>query len=145
MPLAHFFPNFSFIFFKKIVNMTKNTPFFSNFECFCTPKQYTHIQRLVLKNNTNCVNFFKENDIPNFKYKCPSRVQSRICKNGARCLIGKKNGWNIPRNRVNQPFCFPVDSRLSSYTIPYVCGNLGHFVTYLFPFIVSQSLTRWNA
>ena len=44
--------------FPKFVYMTKNTPFFSNFARFCTPKRCTHVQCLVLKNNPNYVNFW---------------------------------------------------------------------------------------
>ena len=54
--------------FPKFVNMTKNTPFFSNFACFCTPEWCTRVHRLVLKNSPNYVNFFTRM-ISNFKYK----------------------------------------------------------------------------
>ena len=37
------------MFFPKFVYMTKNTPFFSNFARFCTPKRCTRVQCLVLK------------------------------------------------------------------------------------------------
>ena len=46
------------MFFPKFVYMTKNTPFFSNFARFCTPKRCTRVQCLVLKNNPNYVNFW---------------------------------------------------------------------------------------
>ena len=50
--------------------MTKNTPFFSNFASFCTPKRCTRLHCLVLKNNPNNMNFFTMM-ISNFKNKCP--------------------------------------------------------------------------
>ena len=40
------------------VYMTKNTPFFSNFARFCTPKRCMCVQCLVLKNNPNYMNFW---------------------------------------------------------------------------------------
>ena len=43
--------------FPKFVYMTKNTPLFSNFARFCTPKWCTRLQYLVLKNNPNYMNF----------------------------------------------------------------------------------------
>ena len=56
------FPNF--------VCMTKNTPFFFNFERFCTPKRCTRVQCLVLKNNPNYVNFWTSL-IPPLTFECP--------------------------------------------------------------------------
>ena len=50
--------------FPKFVYMTKNTPFFSNFARFCTPKRCTRVQCLVLRNNPNYVNFLDEPDTP---------------------------------------------------------------------------------
>ena len=55
---ACIFLNLSIMSFPKYVYMTKNTPFFSNFARFCTPKRCTCIQCLVLKNNPNYVNFW---------------------------------------------------------------------------------------
>ena len=65
-----FFLNFVVISFPKFVNMTKNTPVFSNFVCFCIPKRCKHVHCLVLTNNPNYMNFFTRM-ISNFKYKCP--------------------------------------------------------------------------
>ena len=65
-----FFLNLSIVSFPKLVNMTKNTPFFPILHVFCTPKQCTRLHCLVLKNNPNYVNFFMRM-ISNFKYKCP--------------------------------------------------------------------------
>ena len=56
------FLNLSTMSFPKFVNMTKNTPFFSNFARFCSPKQCTRVHCLVLKNNPNYI-FFFEDDI----------------------------------------------------------------------------------
>ena len=52
--------------------MTKTHPLNSNFAWFSTPKWYSHIHCLVLKNNPNYVNFITRM-ISNFKYKCPPR------------------------------------------------------------------------
>ena len=49
--------------FPKFVYMIKTTPF-SNFARFWTPKRYTRVQCLVLKNNLNYVNFLDEPDTP---------------------------------------------------------------------------------
>ena len=64
-----FFFNFSIMSFPKFARMTKTHPFFSNFAWFCTPKQCTHVHRLVLENNPNVIFFMKT--ISNFKCKCP--------------------------------------------------------------------------
>ena len=72
-----FFFKLSVVFFQKIVNMTKNTPF-SHFCTFLHPKRCMHVHFLVLKNNPNYVIFplllfffFFTRMISNFKYKCP--------------------------------------------------------------------------
>ena len=52
----------------QICKYDQNTPLFSNFARFCTPKRCTHIHCLVLKNNPNYVDFFTRM-ISNFKYK----------------------------------------------------------------------------
>ena len=57
----------------KFVNMTKNTPFFSNFARFCIPKRCTRVHCLILKNNPNYVNFFTRM-MSNFKYKWLPRI-----------------------------------------------------------------------
>ena len=44
--------------FGEFVSMTKNTPLFSNFARFCTPKRCTRVHCLVLKKNPNYVNFW---------------------------------------------------------------------------------------
>ena len=47
----------------KFVTYDQKHTLFSNFARFCTPKRCTCIHCLVLKNNTNYVNFFYEDDI----------------------------------------------------------------------------------
>ena len=72
-PKYAFFHAFFLIFrmsFPKCVNLTKNTPFFSIFARFCTPKRCKRVHCLVLKNNPNYVNLFTRM-ISKFKYKCP--------------------------------------------------------------------------
>ena len=58
--------------FPKFVYMTKNTPLFSNFARFCTPKRCTRGQCLVLKNNPNYVNFWTSLILP-LTFECPPR------------------------------------------------------------------------
>ena len=43
--------------------MAKNTPFFSNFARFCTPKRCTRVHCLVLKTTLMTRFFFDEDDI----------------------------------------------------------------------------------
>ena len=54
----------------KICQYDQRHTLFSNFARFCTPKRYTRVHCLVLKNNPNYVIFFTRM-ISNFKYKCP--------------------------------------------------------------------------
>ena len=44
--------------FQNLSIWPENTPFFSNFARFCTPKRCTHVKCLVLKNNPNYVIFW---------------------------------------------------------------------------------------
>ena len=69
---ACIFLNLLVMYFPKFVYMTKNTPFFSNFARFCTPKQCTRVQCLVLKNNPNYVNFWTSM-IPPLTFEWPPR------------------------------------------------------------------------
>ena len=68
------------MFSQKFVYTTKNTPFFSNFACFCTPKRCTHVQCPVLKNNANYVNFWTSL-IPPWHSSAPP---GQTCTNGGR-------------------------------------------------------------
>ena len=63
--------------FPKFVYMTKNTPFFSNFARFCTPKRCTCVQCLVLKNNPNCVNFWTSL-IPPLTFEWPPGISVAV-------------------------------------------------------------------
>ena len=59
---------------QNLLYMTKNTPFFSNFARFCTPKWCTRVHCLVLKNSPNYVNFWT-NLIPPLTFECPPQLQ----------------------------------------------------------------------
>ena len=81
------------MFFPKFVYMTKNTPFFSNFARFCTPKRCTHVQCLVLKNNPNYVNFWTSL-IPPLTFKWPPQV-----KDFKMCSV-LQHGWSPERESM---------------------------------------------
>ena len=74
-------------------NMTKNTPFFSNFARFCTPKWCTRVQCLVLKNNPNYVIFWTSL-IPPWHSSGPPQ------------------GWSLPISRSLSPPCLGPPSHM---------------------------------
>ena len=86
--------------FPKFVYRTKNTPFFSNFARFCTPKRCTRVQCLVLKNSPNYVNFW-------------TSLMTFECPPGQRLQTSIWSGW-----RVHFSFFFQT---ISPYTFVNKC------------------------
>ena len=85
------------MFLPKLVYMTKNTSFFSNFARFCTPKQCTRVQCLVLKNNPNYVNFWTSL-IPPLIFECPPIHAFQTPSNHQRemtVVIVTPQGWKM--------------------------------------------------